>query len=233
MYLWKRSLKVTPINCWKYIVLYKSIVDTCFSYVPICYPTFWLLYFVHTSFVVNYSHLIPPSSDIFYIPTFLWWPLLLCSAYTRLVQGQLKAFYHLHFFFLRLSRDWYGANPKRLIIWAPITFYFIFMTFLRHTFFLLFGSYSFRLERACFFKFILLSRACFFTPLHYLEAFNHLSFLILASLVQPRPLSTFHPWAVWHKASVQRGVTFSESTAGSFVPNQVEHLCLSHVPDTH
>ena len=49
-------------------------------------------------------------------------PFLLRSAFTRLVQGQFKTFNHLHFFFVLLSRDWYRANSKHLIISASICF---------------------------------------------------------------------------------------------------------------
>ena len=57
------------------------------------------------------------------------------------------------------------------------------------------------LQWAFFFTFLLLLRQCFFTllritRLHYLKAFNRLSFLIFVNLVQHRSVSAPQPWAV-------------------------------------
>ena len=64
----------------------------------------------------------------------------------------------------------------------------------------------------------------FHISLNYLGAFNHLGFLILASLVWLRPFFTSQPWAVCYKASAQSGIMSSNSSAGSFILTWIENL---------
>ena len=80
------------------------------------------------------------------------------------------------FFFVLLSWDWCRSN----------------LNFARHPFLFFWHHTQFRLQRAYFFIFLFASQ-------YYLETFNHLSFLILANLIQPSYLSIPQPWVVWHK----------------------------------
>ena len=90
--------------------------------------------------------------------------------------------------------------------------FFDFMAFAMHIFFLQGADTLLTLACFFFFTFLPLSRACFFTLL-YLEAFNHLSFLILASFLQSKALSTSQPWTAWLKVS-----TLSLVTSATLLP---------------
>ena len=121
------------------------------------------------------------------------------------------------FFFVLLSRDWYRANWKHLIISAFICFSTSF-SFRDHT--------RFRL-----------SQVCFFTRLNFVRLTFNLSFLILTSLVQLRPFSTSKRGAVWHKARALSGVTSSDSSGDSFLlirsKKKKNLLSLNNFSDAH
>ena len=105
------------------------------------------------------------------------WSEPLHSAFTRLVQDQLKTSHHLSFYM-----------------------FFNFRSFARHPSLFLLGSWPLSTLASLFLHISSTFTSRFLhISLHYLKAFNHLSFLILASLIQSIPLSTSQPWAVWHK----------------------------------
>ncbi len=70
-----------------------------------------------------------------------------------------------------------------------------------YPFFFLLESYQLSTIESLFLDIYPLFKSFILLCIIYLEVFNHLSFLILASIEQPRVLSIFQPWAVWHKVS--------------------------------
>ena len=123
--------------------------------------------------------------------------LLLCSAFIRLVQGQPKSSPVIcSLFFFRDA----GTGQLEICYHLSSYMFFKYKTFARFPFFLLLGSYSFS--------------TFLHTSLHYLEAFNIISFYMLfnywtfcflprsyplstfASLIHFRPFNTPQPWTV-------------------------------------
>ena len=127
------------------------------------------------------------------------------------------------FFFVLVSRNCYRANSKHLMISASM--FFNLRTFAKRPIVFLLASYQLSTLASLFIHISFLSTGLFLhtSPLRASSVISrHLVFLILVSLVQPTPLSTSRPWAVWHKASAMSSLT-SDSSAASFV-----HLCSHH-----
>ena len=106
-------------------------------------------------------------------------------------------------FLVLLLWAWYRANSKH-----HLSFYMFFNygAFSKNLFFLL-GSYPLSTLASLLLHISFTFMSLFLhTSLHYLEAFNHLNFLILSSLVQPRPLSI--PKAVWHLVALLLAPSF-------------------------
>ena len=120
----------------------------------------------------------------------LLWNVQNCEVKER-VEEWLR-YIHRGFFFILLSQDWHMVNSKHLII--STSMFFSFRAFAKYPFFLL-GSYPLSTLVSLFIYISSTFISLFYlTSLHYLKAFNHFSFLILVSLVQPRSLylSTLH-----------------------------------------
>ena len=102
----------------------------------------------------------------------------------------------LPFCFVFHSQDWYKANSKHVII--SVLMFFNYRA--RHSFLL--GS--------C--PLLTLTSLFLYTSPHYIEGFNHLSFLILLSLVKPRFLFTFRSLTLFQVLSGGRHRQISDSS---------------------
>ena len=120
------------------------------------------------------------------------------------------------FYFVQLSRDWYRANSKRLIISSSLCFSI--------SFFWVSESASSR-----FSTFMSL-----FLHIYLLRAPSISRYIIiLVSLVLLRPFSTSQPRVVWHKTSTKSGLTSSDYFADSFVFHGRKSSVVINFPDAY